>query len=100
MARNWASSSGKLAMYVTLVALQYICILARREWSPEAAQLLAGARRARRQYSATGEAHHHQSHMALKNRLKKIIRKEGKNNWRRFLEKITSDATKPYNKGL
>jgi len=30
----------------------------RREWSPVAAQLLAGLRRARRQYSATGEAHH------------------------------------------
>ena len=31
VARNWASSSGKLAMYVTLVALQYICILAARQ---------------------------------------------------------------------
>ena len=38
--------------------------------------------------------------MALKNRLKKTIQKEGRNNWRRFLEKITLDATKLYNKGL
>ena len=38
--------------------------------------------------------------MALKNRLKKTIWKEGKNNWCRFLEKITSDTTKLYNKGL
>ena len=55
---------------------------------------------ARRQYSATGEVHHQQSHKALKNRLKKTMRKEGRNSWRRFLEEVTSDITKPHNQGL
>ena len=63
-------------------------------------QLLAGARRARRQYSATGEVHHQQSHKALKNRLKKTMRKESRNSWRHFLEEVTSDITKLHNQGL
>ena len=70
---------------------------ARREWSPEAAQLLAGTRRVKRQYSATGEAHHHQSYKALKNRLKQTIRKENRNSWCRFLEETSLNPTKPHN---
>ena len=39
----------------------------------EAAQLLTGTRRVKRQYSVIGKAYYYQSYKALKNRLKKTI---------------------------
>ena len=75
-------------------------VYARREWSPRAAELLAGARHARRRYTTNHREEDLQSHKTLANQLKKEIRRAGRTNWRRMLEEVTSNPAKPYNEGL
>ena len=55
---------------------------ARRRQSLKAVYLLIGTRWVRRQYSIIDEDYYYQSYKALKNRLKKIIRKENRNSQR------------------
>jgi hypothetical protein len=74
---------------------------ARRNWSPLAAELLAGARRARRRYHTTLRQEDLISQKALSNRLKQELRRTSRNSWRRYIEESTTEsAANPHNKGL
>jgi hypothetical protein len=62
-------------------------------WSPRAAELLAGARRARRAYHATDSDHDRLAYKTQKNLLKKELRRAGQSSWRKFLEELTECTT-------
>jgi hypothetical protein len=76
------------------------CPRAKPNWSSKAAELFAGAKRARRRYNETHQEENLQSYKSLSNQLKHEIRRNARGNWRRFVEKTTSDPSKPHNKGL
>lgn len=67
---------------------------ARLEWSPAASELLAGSRRARRRYTATGNQEALWESYHLAGRLKKELRKNARANWRRFTETLSQDKGK------
>jgi reverse transcriptase-like protein/retrotransposon-encoded endonuclease len=73
---------------------------ARRDWSPKATELLAGARRARRRYNASLQHQDLQSAKALSNLLKKEIRRVSRNLWRTFVSDITTSPNYLNSKGL
>jgi hypothetical protein len=73
---------------------------ARPEWSPEASTLLAGARQARRRYTAHGRPEDAHESSRLSNQLSNRLRKEARANWRQTVAEITGDPTKPHNEGL
>ena len=73
---------------------------ANHRWSPRAAELLVGARRARRAYLSTLQAHHYQAMRSFQNLLKKELRRGGRSAWRRFIQEITTSKQLPHNKGL
>jgi len=105
---KWESSSDPLSTLQEALqkGLELHCpkakpsTIANKNWSPRASELLAGARRARRQYSATRDEHHRQAQHSYQNLLKKELRRAGRNSWRRFIEEVTSDPTRPHNQGL
>lgn len=65
---------------------------ARRDWSPRATELLAGARRARRRYNTSLLQQDLQSAKALSNQLKKEIRRANRSLWRTFISELTERA--------
>ena len=71
---------------------------ANHRWSPRAAELLVGARRARRAYLSTLQAHHYQAMRSFQNLLKKELRRGGRSAWRRFIQEITTSKQLPHNK--
>ena len=73
---------------------------AQRNWTPQASELLAGARQARCRHNKFGLTYDLQSYKALSNQLKKEIRRVSRDNWRRFLEEATTAPGLPYKKGL
>ena len=73
---------------------------ARPNWTPRAAELLAGTRRARRRYNASGAEHDRMAHKELQHQLQKELRRVSRANWRRFVEKFTSSPTSLHNKNL
>ena len=58
---------------------------ARTEWSPRAAELLAGARRAKRRYTAYHQVEDLVSSKAFANQLKHEVRRNSRSSWRRFV---------------
>ena len=66
---------------------------ARREWSPRAAELLAGARQARRWYNAHNQPQDLQSHKTLTNLLKKELKRVSRDNWRRFVDEFSANPS-------
>jgi len=76
------------------------CTYANPQWSPRASELLAGARRARRQYNNTGTNHDRTSYQSFQGLLKKELRRVGRANWRRFIEQSTSAPDNSHEKGL
>jgi len=76
------------------------CLRARPDWSPKAAELLAGARRARRRHTATHQQEELNEYKHLSNQLKREIRRTARANWRRLVESLTGDQRLPYNRGL
>jgi hypothetical protein len=74
---------------------------ARPDWSPQAAEYLAGARRARRRYRSSGDPVDRREWKSAQNSLKREIRKNGRTRWRQFMEEITQDDNGPNkHKGL
>lgn len=95
------------ALQTTLIeAMQNHCPLARPSkvarpnWSPQAAILVAGTRRARRRYNATGAEHDRTAHKELSKQLKKEIARVNQANWRRFVDAFTSAPIPLHNKNL
>ena len=76
------------------------CKRARTDWSPQASELLAGVRRARRRHTAFQFPEDRQEYKRLSNCLKREIRRTARANWRRLIEELTNDQKLPYNKGL
>jgi Reverse transcriptase (RNA-dependent DNA polymerase)/Endonuclease-reverse transcriptase len=73
---------------------------ARPNWSPQAAVLLAGARRARRRHNASGTEHDREAYRSLQNQLKKETQRVSRANWRRYINDSTSAAVPLHNKNL
>jgi endonuclease/exonuclease/phosphatase family metal-dependent hydrolase len=69
-------------------------------WSAQASELLAGARRARRRYNATGSHQDHTAMRSFQNLLQKELRRSGRAKWRRFISDSTDDSYSSNNKGL
>jgi hypothetical protein len=69
---------------------------ANHSWSPRAAELLAGARRARQEHIRSGSIHDLTAQQTFQNLLKKEIRRNGRAAWRRFV----ADSTTATDKGL
>jgi len=76
------------------------CKRVRIDWSPQASEFLAGARRARRRHTASQLLEDRQEYKRLSNCLKREMRKTAKANWRRLIEELTNDQKLPHNKGL
>jgi Reverse transcriptase (RNA-dependent DNA polymerase)/Endonuclease-reverse transcriptase len=97
----WASTAQPLEALQEVVqtALEKHCPKARpskqarRDWSPRAAELLAGARQARRRYNAHNQPQDLQSHKTLANLLKKELRRVSTANWRRFVSEFTASPS-------
>ncbi len=70
------------------------------QWSPQASELLAGTRRARRRYNDTGENRDLTSYWSSQGQLKKELRRVGRANWRQFIELSTAAPDNPHEKGL
>ncbi len=62
---------------------------ARPDWSTKATELLAGARRAQRQYRRYHDPEAHIEWKTMKNNLKREMRKNSKTRWRKLLEELT-----------
>ena len=73
---------------------------ARPAWSPKASQLLAGARRARREYTTHGQQADRDDYRDLSNQLKSEIKRVSRANWRRLVHDLTGSPEVPHNKGL
>jgi hypothetical protein len=69
-------------------------------WSPQASELLAGARRAKRRYNASGSHQDHTAMRSFQNLLQKELRRSGRAKWRRFISDSTDDAYSKNNAGL
>ena len=65
-----------------------------------ASELLAGARRARRAYAASGSPVDLHSQKAHQNLLKKELRRSNRTTWRKFVEDLSMNPELPNNKGL
>jgi hypothetical protein len=105
---RWAQAPDPItALQTTLIAAMKVhCPIAkpsqaaRSDWSPQAALLLAGARRARRRYNATGTEHDRIAHKELSKQLKKEIARTSQANWRRYVDSFTSAPVPLHNKNL
>jgi hypothetical protein len=74
---------------------------ARPEWSEKAAEFLAGARRARRAFHASGDPVDEENWKRNRNALDREMRRNARTRWRKFIEGITQDADgKNKHKGL
>ena len=73
---------------------------ARPDWSPRATELLAGARRARRRYTAAHIEEDRQEAKHLANQLKKEMRRNARNHWRRIVQDISEAVKQGGKKGL
>lgn len=62
----------------------------RPDWSPEATRLLAAARRARREYSATHIDTYLEAHKRLSGQLKKEVQRVSRANWRRLVGELST----------
>lgn len=69
-------------------------------WTPQAAVLLAGARRARRKYNATESDQDWVEFKNYRSQLTKELRRVGRANWRRFLTDPSDSLEHTRNKGL
>jgi hypothetical protein len=67
---------------------------ARANWSPRAAELLAGQRRARARHTKSGLPQDLLAYKLFQNSLKKEIRKNTRLNWRKAIEEITDAGAK------
>jgi hypothetical protein len=66
---------------------------ASRKWPPRASELLAGARRARRAYAASGsplDLHSQKAHL-----FKKELRRSNRTTWRKFVEDLSMNPELP-----
>jgi Reverse transcriptase (RNA-dependent DNA polymerase)/Endonuclease-reverse transcriptase len=73
---------------------------ARPDWSPRAAELLAGVRRARRRYTTAHIEEDRQEAKHLSNQLKKEMRRNARNHWRRVVQDVSEAARQGGKKGL
>ena len=76
---------------------------ARPEWSPKAAELLAGARQSRREYQRTGCRESEKQWKRQRNQLQQEMRRNGRTRWRKLVEELTDEAGHqghPHNRGL
>jgi len=73
---------------------------AKRNWSPRASELLAGARRARRTYNASGQGHDLVAFKTQQNLLKKEMRRASRSSWRKFLASLSTGPATTRGKGL
>ena len=73
---------------------------ASHKWTLRAKELLRGARRARRNYLHSPAAHLKQLMKALKNLLKKELKRGSRASWRRFLKEFTTRDNIIHNRGL
>lgn len=76
---------------------------ARPEWSPKAAEYLAGARRARKQMAATQDPENTIQWKSMRNKLRNEMRSNRRAHWRRYVDEATSNEghpDHPHNKGL
>lgn len=107
-ASTWAAAEQPLEALQTNLreALEQYCPkaksggLARPEWTPRAAELLAGARQARRRYQATAHPHDHHALQQLSRQLTRELIKGRRSLWRRFLEECTTDPKDTIRKNL
>ena len=73
----------------------------RPEWSKKAAEFLAGARRARRAYLASGDPEEEENWKRNRNALDREMRRNARTHWRKYIEEITQNAEdKNKHKGL
>lgn len=75
----------------------------RPEWSPVAAELLAGARRARNQYRRTRNPDDAVEWKHMRNALRREMRSNARTRWRKLINTLTEDEghpDHPHNKGL
>jgi Reverse transcriptase (RNA-dependent DNA polymerase) len=73
---------------------------ARLDWSPHAAELLAGARRARCRYTITNYLEDRQDSRRLSNQLRREIKRVSYANWRNLVSTLIADQKHGKNKGL
>jgi hypothetical protein len=73
---------------------------ARPNWSPKATVLVAGARRARRRYNASGTEEDRVAHKELSKQLKKELARASRANWRSFVDLFTSAPVPQHNRNL
>ena len=100
---NWQQAENSLeALHSTLQDLlpRYCpeskpCHRARPNWSLQAAELLAGARRARRRYTATHQDGDLIEYRHLSNSLKREMRRNTRANWRRLVRDLSNDQRRP-----
>jgi len=69
-------------------------------WTPQAAVLLAGVRRARRRYNASESDQDRAEFRSFRGQLTKELRRVGRANWRRFLTDLANPPEHTPNKGL
>ena len=76
------------------------CLRARPNWSPQATELLAAAKQARRTYTASHEQIDlHRSRRTSK-QLKKEMQRVSRANWRRLVDELTNSQKQQKNDGL
>ena len=76
---------------------------ARHDWSPQAAEFLAGARRARARMAQGGDPDAHREWKQQRNRLRSEMRSNRRTSWRKNIEEATrneENPDKPRNRGL
>lgn len=73
---------------------------ARPSWSPLAAELLAGARQARRRYTVRHHPEDRTQAKALSNSLKHEMRRNARASWRRLIGELTDNARQNCTEGL
>ena len=73
---------------------------ARPDWSPRAAELLAGVRQARRRHTAGHSEDDRREAKHLSNQLKQEMRRNARNNWRRLVDELTRESKQDNKRGL
>jgi hypothetical protein len=67
------------------------CPQVRHEWSPRAAELLAGSQRAQRRFTASSHPQDYETYQYLSNQLARKLLKSRRDSWHRFLAECTTN---------